>query len=133
MGASVFARYFDVFTSKPGSPDAERHGRFAVPGEQVVELPQGRVRIYYDEAYGFPADDNSFQPPRDLEVSIADADSGEDVPIRLKLRLGAACIEHNDFSRAYVGRIEVPRAGRYRVVARVQQPSPHDPHLSLGK
>ena len=131
MTGSVFSRYFDVFSAKPGSPDADRHGRFAVPGEETFELSKGRVRIYYDEARSWLGDD-TFRAPRDLEVSIAEADSGTVVPIRFKLLLGGASAAVQGFVRTYVGRVEIPHDGRYRVRAHVEEPPPHDPHLSLG-
>ena len=133
MGGSVFSRYFDVFTAKPGGAGADQFGRFPVPGEQTLDLPQGRVRIYYDVAQGYPGSDHTFRAPRDFRVTIADAETGEAVPIRLKLPLGGSSVERNDFARTYIGRVEIAKAGRYRVTASLDAPQPDEPHVSLGK
>ena len=132
MADSAFSRYFDVFTARPGSKKAARFGRFAVPGEETLELPEGRVRIYYDENEGNPSDDSGWDHPDDLKVSIASAVTGEEVPIRFKLSFGQSSSEKRHFARAYVGRVEIPSAGSYKVTATVTNPSPRDPHVSLG-
>lgn len=130
--ASSFIRFFDVFSARPSGSDAAKHGSFAIPGESVVELPQGRVRIYYEKAEGEPGDDSGFKPPDSLQVKVASADSGEELPVRHKLPFGEAAHETAQFGRSYVGRIEVQSAGRYRVEASVETDDP-SPHLALGK
>ncbi len=132
MGGSVFSRYFDVFTARPGRPTL-----IVMVGSQSQE---SRPWSYRRAACGstttlpavIPAIMRRSGPPSDLEVSIRDATTGEDVPIRLKLAVGAASKERSDFARTYIGRVEITHAGRYRVTARLPNPQPDDPHLSLG-
>jgi len=130
---SNFSRFFDVFTAKSGSKNADKHGRFPIPGEMSAQLPQGRVRIYYDVNWGDTSEDSSFDAPDDLDVKITAVDTGEEVPIRRKLSFGESSRVTKNFSRGYVGRIEVPREGEYKVEATVSTPASEAPHLSLGK
>jgi hypothetical protein len=129
---SAFRRYFDVFTARPGSKNADRHGRFSIPGEQTLELPKGRVRIYFDTATGSPGDESGFSPPGDLAVAVIDEQTGEEVPIRHKLSVGVSSHETSKFTRTYIGRMEVPHAGAYKVSATQPSGGYPEPHLSLG-
>ena len=133
MAESSFRRYFDVFTARPGSKKAEQHGRFAIPGESTMELPEGRVRIYYDINWGQPGDESGLDHPDDLEVRISAVDTGEEIPIRRKLASAVNSHETKNFTRCYVGRIEAPRQGQYKVTAKASTPASEEPHLSLGR
>ena len=130
---SSFSRFFDVFTAKAGSKHADRHGRFPVPGEATLQLPQERVRIYYDVNWGDTSEDANFDAPDDLEVKITEVATGEEVPIRRKLGSAVSAKQTRNFSRGYIGRIEVPREGDYKVEVTVSTPASEEPHLSLGK
>jgi hypothetical protein len=131
MGDSVFSRFFDVFTARPGSKVADQYGRFSIPGEQSLDLPEGRVRIYFDTTAGSPGED-ALGTPDDLSVKIVDEQSGEELPIRYKLSVGASSAETGSGTRTYVGRIEVPHEGTYRVSASQPSGGYPEPHLSLG-
>jgi hypothetical protein len=130
---SNFSRFFDVFTAKAGSKHADRHGRFPVPGDTTLHLPQERVRIYYDVNWGDTSEDSNFDAPDDLEVKITEVATGEEVPIRRKLGFGVSATQTKNFSRGYIGRIEVPREGDYKVEATASADPSEEPHLSLGK
>ncbi|MGH2982863.1 MAG: hypothetical protein ACRDK5_01195 [Solirubrobacterales bacterium] len=132
MSDSAFSRYFDVFTARSGSKKADQHGRFSIPGEQMLELPKGRVRIYFDTATGSPGDESGFSPPSDLSVKVVDEQTGEDVPIRHKLSFGVSSHETRKFTRTYIGRMDVPHAGAYKVSATQPSGGYPEPHLSLG-
>jgi hypothetical protein len=132
VGDSAFSRYFDVFTAKPGSKKAEEYGRFPIPGEQTVQLPQGRVRIYFDTAMGDTSDESGLSPPDELVVAVVDEQTGEEVPIRHKLSFGVSSKETGSFSRTYVGRMEIQHEGSYKVSASEPGDYP-EPHLSLGR
>jgi hypothetical protein len=132
VGDSSFSRYFDVFTAHPGSKKAEQYGRFPIPGEQAIQLPEGRVRIYFDTATGSPGDESGFAPPEDLSVAVVDEQTGEEVPIRHKLSSSVNSQETSSFTRTYVGRMEITHEGSYKVSA--SQPGDYpEPHLSLGR
>ena len=133
VAESSFKRYFDVFSARPGSRHADKHGRFAVPGEMTTQLPAGRVRIYYDVNWGDTSESSTFDAPDDLEVKITAIDTGDEVPIRRKLASSVNAKETANFSRGYIGRIEVPREGEYKVEASASTPASEEPHLSLGK
>ena len=130
---SSFVRFFDVFTARPGGRHADKHGRFAIPGETTIQLPPGRVRIYYDVNWGDTSEDSSFDAPDDLEVKVTESATGEEVPIRRKLAYGQSSKQTRNFSRGYIGRIEVAREGEYKVEASASTPASEEPHLSLGK
>ncbi len=133
MADSTFSRYFDVFTAKSGSKKAEKHGRFAIPGEATMLLPQERVRIYYDVNWGDTSEDSNFDAPEDLEVKITSVATGEEIPVRRKLASAVSSKQTKNFSRGYIGRIEVPQEGEYKVEATASTPASEEPHLSLGK
>jgi hypothetical protein len=124
--------FFDLLTARPGSKKATRYGRFAVPGEATTELPDGRVRVYYDEVIDLRNDEGGFDAPDDLEVTVVDAATGAAVPIRLKPADQVSSSAKRAMARSYVGRFETPKAGAYVIRATVGQASPNDPHLSLG-
>jgi hypothetical protein len=132
MGDSAFSRYFDVFTAKTSSKKADQHGRFAIPGEQTLQLPQGRVRIYFDTAISDRGDDSGFSPPDDLSVKVVDEQTSAEVPIRYKLSFGVSSHEKKNFARTYVGRMEIPHAGSYTVTAAQPGGGYPEPHLGLG-
>lgn len=132
MANGSFGRFFDVFTAKPGSDKAFQYGRFALPAEEKVELPAGRVRIYFETSASDLQDDSSFKAPDDLSVRITGAAGGE-VPIRHKLKHGVRSAESRGFARTYVGRVEVPSEGTYTVAATRPSGDFPDPHLALGK
>lgn len=132
MADDTVGGFFDLLTARPGSKKAARYGRFAVPGEAKLDLPKGRIRIYYDEAIDVRSDSSTFDAPADLEVTVADAEIGSSVPIRVKPRDQISSSGRRDLARTYVGRVELPRAGRYLIKVVVAEASTHDPHVSLG-
>jgi hypothetical protein len=133
VAESSVKRFFDVFSAKPGSRHADKHGRFAIPGESTMQLPAGRVRIYYDVNWGDTSEDSNFDAPDDLQVKVTSIDTGEEVPIRRKLASSVSARQTRNFSRGYIGRIEVEREGEYKVEASASTPASEEPHLSLGK
>ena len=129
--ADGWRRFLDLFSAHPGSAKAERYGRFAVPGDAVLDLPSGTARIYYDEAIGGD-NDEGFDAPDDLQVELAPAAGGPPLPIRFKSPSQTSSSQKRTMSRAYLGRVDIPTAGRYRVTVRAAQQPPNDPHVSVG-
>jgi hypothetical protein len=132
VGDRAFSRYFDVFTAHPGSKKADQHGRFPIPGDETMRLPKGRVRIYFETATGSPGDESGLAPPGELSVAVIDEQTGEEVPIRHKLSSSVNSSETSSFTRTYVGRVELPHEGSYKVSASHPGDYP-EPHLSLGR
>jgi hypothetical protein len=146
-------RSLDVFTANPGGPGADRYGRVAVPGLETVELPAGHVAIYYEQSWDpggrLISDDGGFWVPHDLWLRVTEVASGNELAITFPpgaelgsgflrsaesgyLRFGVASYRRPGLARAYVGRIDVPRRGRYTVETDVDAPYPGPPHVALG-
>jgi hypothetical protein len=118
--ATRLSRFFDVYAAQPDGAAAARHGRVPIPGEATLELPAGRVRIYYEVDEG--ATSTRFQPPEQLVVRVRDA-AGDRLPIRAKLKNSTAASRvATGFGRTYVGRFEVSRPGPHSVSAELTAP-----------
>jgi hypothetical protein len=93
-----------------------RHGRLALPCDEVITLPAGEIGVYYEDRARRRF---SEQPvtPGGLSVLVSDAGSGE----RLDLGNPTAGTATKGSSRTRIpyASLSVPRAGRYRVVAQL--------------
>src|SRR5262245_35540972 len=119
-----------MFTARSGSKKAAQYGRFPIPGEETMQLPAGRVRIYFDTTTGSPGLEGGTPDPDELSVAVIDEQSGDELPIQLAPGVNAR--ETQSFTRTYVGRLEIPHEGSYKVKA--SQPGDYpEPHLSLGR
>ena len=107
--------------------DHDEYGEVAVPGEAVLELPEGDVRLNFENHATHSGDSTSLddQPPG-LEVSVAPADGGdalevEDVPSWL--------FSSTSGNRGHepLGKVDVPSAGDYVVTATAGGGKPKQP------
>jgi hypothetical protein len=94
--------------------DHDTYGSVSVPGQQVLELPEGDVRINFENDTTGSGDTRSIEGrPEGLAVRVLPAAGRElavkDVPQWLFVSLGGAR-GHEPF-----GKVQVPSAGRYRV------------------
>ncbi len=96
--------------------DHDKYGSVAVPGQQVIELPEGDVRVNFENnTTGTGGDNQSIEDqPAGLEVRVTPTDGGEeieveDVPSWLFSSTGDTR-GHEPF-----GKVDIPSAGRYRV------------------
>jgi hypothetical protein len=106
----------------------ERHGSVEVPGDEVLELPEGEVAIYYQDAFKW----RHSERPRVWEgfsLLVSDETSGE----RLDVRPPGNETVYKSAGRNRIpyGLLQVPRAGPYRVVSRIG-PDAAGPRVTFG-
>jgi putative oligomerization/nucleic acid binding protein len=135
-GAGVLGRVVDTLAARPAGAGFDRYGRFGVPCEETLELPAGRVRIYWEDPHAAPAESSEASVvPRDLVVSVREAASGEELPLSLA-PFGGTTSRHGDWreavARSHVGSFDVPQPGRYTVVGDVEVPRGDECRLCLG-
>lgn len=90
---------------------SEEVGRLAIPGETELDLPEGKVKLRYQQKresvqrapMGLP----------DLDLTIVSAAGGE--PLTVTPPRGSSTSSSPKVQSKPVGSIEVPAAGRYRV------------------
>ena len=97
--------------------DHDRYGEVRVPGDAVLELPEGDVRLYFENHATHSGDSTTIddQPPG-LKVAVRSASGGkplaiEDVPSWL------FSATTNDRGHEPLGKVDVPKAGDYLVAA----------------
>ena len=111
--------------------DNDRYGKLrGVPGEGVVELPQGKVLVYYEERAGLPSD-SSLNAPGDLRIRVRSLASRE--PVAVESVGSRSVYQYNDLDGVSVAELDLPAEGRYSVVARGAQGRPFpDRALTFG-
>jgi hypothetical protein len=94
----------------------ERYGSAAVPGDEVIELPAGEVAVYYQDASKWRHSERP-RPAEGFSVLVSVEAGGE----RLDLRPPRTDTVYKSGGRNRIpyGLLQVPRAGRHRVVSRV--------------
>lgn len=97
--------------------DHDRYGEVEVPGEGVLALPEGDLRLYFEghatQAGGSTTLDD--QPPG-LEVRVTRAAGGDELAVE-EVPSWLFSSTTGDRGHEPLGRIEVPRAGEYLVAA----------------
>jgi hypothetical protein len=97
--------------------DHDTYGSVSVPGQQVLQLPEGDVRINLENDTTGSGDTRSIEDrPEGLAVRVVPAADGrelavKEVPQWLFVSLSGAR------GHEPIGKVEVPSAGRYRVQA----------------
>lgn len=150
-GGGFSRKSFDPFVA--ASSEADRFGRIPVPGIQELALPEGPVRIFFqqswDQKFPFVSQGEDFHVPHDLWVGVTEAATGEEVPIQFPpgarlgsrflrsgaskyVRFGGATFRRPGFARVYVGEVEIPRAGHYSVEVDVDAPYGGNPAVTFG-
>lgn len=118
--------------------DTDEHGRIPMPGEQVLELPEGDVGVYYGERRRMPARrrgdtlvPDALPVPR-LDVRAVKTDDGAEADLRTWFVDGIQVGSGGRTTRQF-GVLEVPAKGDYRVTVRRRERIEYpDPVLSLG-
>jgi hypothetical protein len=101
--------------------DHDKYGRVSVPGQQVLQLPAGEVRINFENDTTGGGDTKSIQDqPPGLAVRVSPAAGGkeiavEDVPSWLFSSI------RNDRGHEPFAKVEIPAAGGYQVQATDEQ------------
>jgi hypothetical protein len=110
-----------------GTSDADVYGRVRLPGSKMLDLPAGRVALYYEERVTLHENDS------------LDVPSGLRVVAKRELRkvrsrsVTPNAINLDGRSLREFAKLELPVAGRYRVKARAKQPGGNSPAVTLGK
>ena len=97
--------------------DHEKYGAVAVPGQQLLELPEGDVRLNFEAPAVGSGDSRSIQDqPEGLAVRVTPAGGGEPLEVEdVPSWLFSAITEergHEPFAK-----VDLPSEGRYRIQA----------------
>ncbi|HET8592418.1 MAG TPA: hypothetical protein VFL56_02040 [Solirubrobacterales bacterium] len=105
--------------------DHDKYGEVPVPGIAVLELPEGDVRVNFENSAHRSGDSTTLddQPPG-LAVTVAPAGGGEPVEVE-DVPSWIFSSTSGDRGHEPYGKIELPSEGRYLVVASADgQPAP---------
>jgi hypothetical protein len=102
-----------------GGSRAARYGWTAAPGEVMLDLPEGKLRLTYQESVHSGGGEGTidFDPPPGLNVTVAPFGGG--AALELKKATGhnastiAAFFPGGPRSRVRIGTVQVPAAGQY--------------------
>jgi hypothetical protein len=109
-----------------------------VPGEALVTLPAGRVKLRYQESYrawsgGEPGVGIDFDVPAQLQVGVTSPD-GESLDIKGPgfRGMGASLQVGGNWSRALVGTVEIFQPGEYTITAGPELKDAVEPQILVG-
>ena len=105
-----------------------RLGRLSVPGDDVIELPAGRHRIYYEDGFRWRYSDVP-RPWDGFSLLISDEASGK--RIDLEPAPDQSIIKSGGRNRIPFATVELPAGGRYRVTTHVDSDAV-DPYVTFG-
>ena len=111
-----------------GVGDADKYGRVALPGSEVLDLPEGEIALYYEERVSLP-DDDTLDSPKGIRVVAV----RENERIRSEKRGISNAITLDGRALDEWGKIEIPRAGKWRVATRSSEPGSNQPAVTLGR
>jgi hypothetical protein len=127
--------------------DHDTLGSVSVPGQQVLELPAGDVRVNFENDTTGSGDTRSIEDrPEGLAVRILPANGGEEIAVRDVPNWLFSSIS-GDRGHEPFGKIEIPSAGSYRIqvtdddspgfdfaaASRSAQGSGSGPEITLGQ
>jgi hypothetical protein len=93
----------------------DTYGSVSVPGQQVLELPEGDVRVNFEnDATGSGETRSVRDRPQGLAVRVLPADGGEEIEVKDVPHWLFSSIT-GDRGHEPFGKIEIPRAGSYRI------------------
>lgn len=110
-----------------GIGDADKYGRVSLPGEKVIDLPEGEIALYYEERVTLP-DDDSLDSPEGIRVVAV----RENERVKSEKRGLSNAISLDGRALDEWGKIEIPRAGRWRVITRSRESGSNRPAVTLG-
>jgi hypothetical protein len=127
--------------------DHDEYGSVSVPGQQVLQLPAGDVRVNLEnDATGSDATRSIEDRPQGLGVRILPAAGGRELAVKEVPQWLFVSLS-DDRGHEPFGKVEVPSAGRYRVqvsaddargfdsaaVSRFAQGTGSGPEITLGE
>lgn len=105
-----------------------RLGRLAVPGDDVIELPAGRHRVYYEDGFRWRYSDVP-RPWDGFSLLLSEESSGK--RIDLEPAPDQSIIKAGGRNRIPYATVELPAGGRYRVTTQVSSDAV-DPYVTFG-
>ena len=108
-----------------GASKYDEHGRVAVPGKGTLEMPAGKVAVFYEERITL-GENESLDAPENLRVSAR-----REVTVRAKRKKIGNAINLDGRSMDEFATLELPQAGRYRV--RVRGSGSNTPAVTFGE
>jgi hypothetical protein len=118
---------FGIIGCVQGVGDADKYGRIDLPGEGVVDLPEGEVALYYEERVTLPDNDSLDSPDGIRVVAVR-----ENERIRSEKRGLNNAISLDGRALDEWGKLEIPRAGKWRVVSRSRERGSNTPAVTFG-
>lgn len=121
---AAFLLYLFVFRWR----QMARLGNVEVPCDTVVELPAGKIVVYYQDGFRW----RYSEPPRPWSgFSVLISDEGDGRRIDLGPPPKQATIKHAGTNRVPYGTMTLPQAGRYRIVSQVDADAT-EPAITFG-
>lgn len=125
LAGSVATALF-IFSMVKGAGEADKYGRVELPGKGTVDLPKGRVALYYESRVTLN-ENESLDVPDGIRVTARREEtvkSEKAVPNAINL---------DGRSLREWGKLEIPQAGEYRVTARSKEAGSNRPAVTFGK
>jgi hypothetical protein len=118
---------FGILGCVQGVDDADKYGRIELPGSGVIDLPEGEVALYYEERVTLPENDSLDSPDGIRVVAVR-----ENERIKSKRRGIGNAISLDGRALDEWGSLDIPRAGKWRVVARSREGGSNQPAVTFG-
>ena len=110
-----------------GVGDADKYGRITLPGNELVDLPEGEVALYYEERITLPENDSLDSPDGIRAVAVR-----ENTRVKSKRRKVGNAISLDGRALDEWGSFDIPKAGKYRVSVRSSESGSNQPAVTLG-
>lgn len=112
-----------------GFSGSDRYGSVPMPGRELLELPQGDVTVYFQEAVDL-GENESLVPPGEIRLDVRPVEGGE----RVELARGGISNEASGGfgTRVSIGKLDIPDGGEYSVAASHLAEQRADPAIVLG-
>lgn len=124
LGVAAFLLYLFVFRWNR----MDRYGSVEVPGDSVVQLPAGRVRVYYEDRFRWRFSDTA-EPWSGFSMLVSEEPGGARVD--LQEPQAKTTFKARGRNRIPYGELELPHAGGYRVSSQVDADAV-DPRITFG-
>ena len=115
-----------IFEMVKGADEADKYGRITLPGKGTLELPKGRVALYYEERVTLP-ENSSLDAPAGIRVTARREET-----VKSEKAISNA-INLDGRSLTEWGKLEIPEAGEYRITARSRERGSNSPAVTFGR